>query len=51
MKQRIQDVELINGEADFHKHGWASNRTRVVEDIHEEDKLEQNKKTNLCDEE
>ena len=51
MKQRIRDVIAINREAEFHMHGWASNESRVVEDVCFENKLGKKDKANLCNEE
>ena len=50
-KERVRDVTLINREANFAMHGWASNNEKILESINEDRKLETNEQANLCDEE
>ena len=51
MRKRVRDVSLINSEANFVMHGWASNDLRVVEEVREESKLNSDTKADLCNQE
>lgn len=47
-QELVLNVTLINGEANFVLHGWASNDPRAVEIIKGEDRLGSGEKPNLC---
>ncbi|XP_058803796.1 uncharacterized protein LOC131671423 [Phymastichus coffea] len=51
MRKQIRDVIAINSEASLEMHGWASNDSRVVEDVRRENQLGKDGKVSLCDEE
>lgn len=51
MQELVRDVTLINSEANFEMHGWASNDPRVVENVCDDKRLGREAKASLRDKE
>ncbi|XP_058792183.1 uncharacterized protein LOC131664808 [Phymastichus coffea] len=48
MKKLVHDVTLINSEANFELHGWASNENSIVEPVRDDSKLQSGEIASLC---
>ena len=51
MKELVRDVSLINAEANFFMHDWASNEPEIIREVRDAAVLDSKKNANLCNKE